>query len=214
MVLLRLNWLKANLTDLAIRLLVIPEERWMTLVFRSRSSTEHFIISQWLSSAVFDFKRYCLRRQRISITAKLLATRSKPLNSNQRTRPECRESFGRKVLNTVWAESLKIVAWAMDRRTIGSIDLLKKSQSKRSLSKHSYWLIRWLDMLGSIGKRHWSNASLWGGELYAGHGWSWRRVVWYLWCEDSPYSTDIGTNQLGVYGRWPYRFGLILIQTD
>ena len=165
MVLLRLNWSKANLTDLAIRLLLIPEERWMTLDFRSRSSTEHFIISQWLPSAVFDSKRYCLRRQHISITAKLLATRSKPLNSNRRTRPECHESFGRKALKTVGAESLKIVTWTMVRRTKGarSYRLTKiKSQTKRGLSKRAYWLIRWLDILGSIGKRHWSNASLWG----------------------------------------------------
>ena len=120
-VLLRLNWLKANLIDLAIRLLLIPEERWMTLVFRSRSNTEHFIISQWLSRVVSKFTRYCLRRQRISITAKLLAIRSKPLNSNRRTRPECRDSFCRKALNTVWAESLKNFARAMDRRTKGSM---------------------------------------------------------------------------------------------
>ena len=143
------DWLKANLTDLAIRLLVIPEERWMTLVFRSRSSTEHFIISQWLSSAVFDFKRYCLRRQRISITAQLLATRSKLLNSNQRTRPECSKNCGKKVLNTIWAESLKIVAWAIDRRTKGSMTcrlteeepIEKESIKARLLANQVAWYV-------------------------------------------------------------------------
>ena len=52
------------------------------------------------------------------------------------------------------------------------------------------------------------------GELYAGHGWFWRRVVWYLCYEDSQCCTDVGLGQLRVYGRWPYRFSLIYIQTD
>ena len=40
-------------------------------------------------------------RQHISITLNLAATWSKPLNSNQRTTSECRDSFGRMALNTV-----------------------------------------------------------------------------------------------------------------
>ena len=110
---------KVNQPDLAIRLLVIPEKRWMNLAVSSRSSTEHFTISQWLSVTVFDFQRYCLRHQRISISVKLLATWSKALNSNQRTKPECRAGFDRKVLNTVWAESFNnrcLGNWQQNKR--------------------------------------------------------------------------------------------------
>ena len=177
----------------------------------------HFIRNLRLFCTACGYQRYCQMHQHISITLNLLATWSKPLNSNQRTTPECRASFERQVLNTVWAESLKNLClsnWQDNKRIRKFSNWLQKSQSRGSLSKHAHCLIRWLDMLGGIGKRHWSNASLWGGELYAGHGWFWRRVVWYLCYEDSRCCTDVGLSQLRVYGRWPYRFGLTFIQTD
>ena len=52
-------------------------------------------------------------------------------------------------------------------------------------------------MLGGVGKRHRSNASL-EGEQYANHRRFWQRKVLHLCCGVSQCTTDAGSSQLGV----------------
>jgi hypothetical protein len=53
-------------------------------------------------------------------------------------------------------------------------------------------------MLGGVGKRHRSNASLEGRTIRASHGRFWQRKVLHLCCGVSQCGTDAGSSQLGV----------------
>ena len=91
--------------------------------------------------------------------------------------------------------------WAIEETTEEPIE--KESIKARLLPNQVAWYVGW-HREAPLEQRFPMR-----GELYAGHGWFWRRVVWYLCYEDSQCCTDVGLSQLRVYGRWPYRFSLI-----